>query len=402
MSPEMLHSINKCKLTLLSKPHSAFLSSMLYNLKITEDSKVKTIALATHTEVNQLLLNPIWFNALPLEHQLSSLMHIVLHYALQHDLRRGLREPKLYQKACDEVCNNMLEDMNYSLPEGETANKRFKDKALEAVYQYLEAEHKGEANNKGLNNSILGYEDSPLGSDLIDTMAEQGTDKQRDVSVQVKRNMEVLTANMAEEAQLNKSIGDTQEAFKSLFNEIQDGKLDWRTILASQLDELTARDLSYIHFNRRYLPYDLYLPDTSGIASIELITLAFDISGSVSKEEVKAFLNEIRKIKQDIEPEKLRIITFNTKIQEIIDIDKEDEFDDIYMKTGGGTNLAPVFKHCNMPENTPKFLIVFSDLECAEITEIPSYPVIWICINNKEAVTHFGKCIYVTSKELLE
>lgn len=387
MKPETSQNIQKVKLHILNKKQSAFISSMLYNLKI-EATNIDKIQLHTSEEKNAILINEDWFNQHQLAEQASILVHEVLHYSLQHDLRLGQRDPEIYQKACDQIVNNLLMDMEYELPNYEKnfTKPKYHNMAVEAVYKDIEQEQQDNKNQNQNNNSGSGF-----GSDLV---FQSGSTAQQN-----QRTQQVLSADMSQQAQSNKSIGSDGSVFEQFFKDIKEGKLDWRTILAQYVDEISQNEMSYINFNRRYLPLDLYLPDTKGENTIERIALAFDVSGSVTEPETKAFLAEMRKIKNQINPEVMSVTTFNHQIVEQFNITKDKDLAQVTMKISGGTNLEPVFKYYNETKNNPLFLIVFSDMELY-LPKKPKYPVIWICINNPDWKAPYGKIIHITSEDL--
>lgn len=389
MKPETSQNIQKIKLHILNKKQSAFIASMLYNLTI-EPANVDKILLHCTNEKSSILLNEDWFNSFNTQEQASILVHEVLHYTLQHDLRMGKRDPEIYQKACDQVVNNLLLDMGYELPQAEKnfTKIKYNGMAVESVYKDIEQETKKKQNNSKSSNSSFGN-DLPKNNSGIPDQSQQN-----------KRNQQILTADMSNQAQGGESAGNSGEVFKELFKDIKDGTLDWKVILAGYVDEISQNEMSYHQFNRRYLPMELYLPDTKGVAKINKVALAFDVSGSVSKKEAKAFIAEMRKIKSDVNPETMSVTTFNHDIVAQFDIKEDDDLEEITMDISGGTALTPVFDYYNKTENQPNFLILFSDMWVDDFPEKTSYPVIWICINNPEFTAPFGKTIHITSEEL--
>lgn len=389
MKPETSQNIQKIKLHILNKKQSAFIASMLYNLTI-EPANVDKILLHCTNEKSSILLNEDWFNSFNTQEQASILVHEVLHYTLQHDLRMGKRDPEIYQKACDQVVNNLLLDMGYELPQAEKnfTKIKYNGMAVESVYKDIEQETKKKQNNSKSSNSSFGN-DLPKNNSGIPDQSQQN-----------KRNQQILTADMSNQAQGGESAGNSGEVFKELFKDIKDGTLDWRVILAGYVDEISQNEMSYHQFNRRYIPMELYLPDTKGVAKINKVALAFDVSGSVSKKEAKAFIAEMRKIKSDVNPETMSVTTFNHDIVAQFDIKEDDDLEEITMDISGGTALTPVFDYYNKTENQPNFLILFSDMWVDDFPEKTSYPVIWICINNPEFTAPFGKTIHITSEEL--
>lgn len=383
-----LDDFKEAKLRLINKPHNAFIGSLLYDLNFEPTHSVTTIALDS---INQkLLANPEYFCTLTHEQQATVLAHEVYHYALMHDVRRGQRNPELYQKAADQVVNNLLASSGFELPSNVDYDTKYKNMSTETVYNYIEENHK--------NNQPNGNNNDPLGNDLFNNSSSQQPSQTQMNQMQ----QQIMKANAAEELSSGSSMsaGTSGGVFKQLFEEIKEGKLSWITILQEYFNEITQGELDYAFLNRRYLGYDLYLADSRSENQINKIALAFDVSGSVSEEQIKAFLNEMKLIKHQLDPEVMDVVTFNHNIVDIFEIQREDSFDKVHMDIGGGTELKPVFKHYMKEENSPEFLIVFSDLYCDEIKEPTPFNTIWICIDNPKAKVNFGKLFHITSKEL--
>lgn len=407
----------KIKLRILAKKHSAFIASIISSLDFIETDKVDKIELNTYkTDMDKkdyVSININWFNQYNIEEQLSIIIHVILHYALQHDLRICDFNPDLFQLASDQVVNNLLIQMGYTLPKAELriTRREFVNLTVESVYKLLEKELKEPEKDKELNknfdnsanfnsidfNKIHGSIGSSFGKDIISNKTDEiisGTKKGL-------RNQILFNAEALDKAQGNKSVGDSYASFESLFRNIdKQGELNWKAILSMYVNNIINSGLNYTQFNRRLMNLNLYLPDVKSINSIDNIVLALDISSSVTKEQITLFLQEISKIKRDIEPEKLTIITFNTRIKKVYEFKKFENISDIKMEIGGGTNIIPVFNYIKDNKIKPTFLIVFSDLIVKKYFKNPNYPVIWICIDNKSARPPYGKLIHINSKDL--
>ena len=59
---------------------------------------------------------------------------------------------------------------------------------------------------------------------------------------------------------------------------------------------------------------DLFLPDYKSENKISKVAVAFDVSGSVTKAQIKAFLNEMKVIKNQLDPETMDVVSFNHEI----------------------------------------------------------------------------------------
>ena len=378
----------EAKLRLITKPHNAFIGSLLYDLKFEPSRDTKFVELDSYQ--GTIKANPDYFCTLTHEQQATVLAHEVYHYALMHDSRRGARDPELYQKAADQVVNNLLSSGGFEMPPSVEFDTKYKNMSTEAVYRIMEKDNSDEDNNNNDSGSDSG--NSPLGNDLRSSNNE--------VTSQIQQN--ILKANASEELTSGQGMqaGNSGSVFDQLFKDITEGKLNWVQILQEYFDEITQGEQDWSRFNRRYLQYDLYLPDTKTENFISKVAIAFDVSGSVTKSQIKAFLNEMKVIKNQLNPELLDVVSFNHQIVDIFSIQENDDFDKVSLKISGGTDLEPVFNHYTKPENEPKFLIVFSDLECLPIEKKPNFETIWVCIDNPNAEVNFGKLIHITDKEL--
>ena len=393
-------SIVETRIGLLRKPNSGFFISSLLSLKTRESTETKTLKLTQVEDKTELHINPEWFCEMSIEQRMTALAHMAVHFSLQHDIRRNFRHPQLYQNACDQVTNNILAQMDFDMS-NEPYDDKYRGLTVENVYEHMAREQRKDSGNGGSGggggsgnsgqsgNDFGNVPNTPSGNgnDLSDAVDQPSTSQSN------QRNQQSLQAHKA--AKDHSKFGD---AFEKLFDEIKESKLDWKTRLHQFANQVVQGGLDYRQFNRRMIPLELYLPATQSDQQIEKITLDFDVSGSVSEEQIQAFLSQIQKIKNDLNPKVLEIITFNHGICEVITLKESDGVSQIKMRTGGGTDLDPVMDYND--ENPPEFLIVFSDLYCDERDKTPPYPVIWVCIDNKDAKVNFGEIIHITSEEL--
>jgi len=373
---------NLAKLATLNKKHFAFIGSMLYKLKVSPTSDVRDIFLDTNTST--IKVNPSWFTSLSPEEASAMMAHEVLHYSLQHDIRRGNKIPQLYQKACDEVVNNMLLDFGFKLPMDIVVNRNYQNQNLEHVYKQVLEEHP----NQNPDNSGSG------GNDLPDYQPQPSTHQQN------QRNRDLNQSQMVDKASGGKDIGDSSEAFRHLFKEINEGKINWKQLLAEHFNELTQGEPSYHDLDRRMLSLGLYEPVNENEGSCHRVAVALDVSGSISEEQIHIFLQEIKAIAENLNPEIISVMTFNTGLVDVLEFKQGDDLSQIPLDIGGGTSLEPVFNYYNEPKNEPEFLIVFSDLEVWDFPKKPKYHTTWICFDNPEAEVPFGKLIHVHTEDL--
>ena len=390
-----LDDFKEAKLRLINKPHNAFIGSLLYDLAFEPSREVKSVMLDSMN--HSIKINPDFFCGMTHEQQASVLAHEVYHYALMHDVRRGHRNPQLYQKAADQVVNNLLEQGGFELPMGVECDSKYRNMSTEHVYNLMEHEQKNNNNqdqDQNQNNS-----NDPLGNDLPPNSGNGGSGNNNQIN---RMQQNIMKANASEELTNGHGMahGNSGSVFEQLFKDIKEGKLSWIEILQEFLDDFVQGEQDWSNFNRRYLQYDLFLPDYKSENKISKVAVAFDVSGSVTKAQIKAFLNEMKVIKNQLDPETMDVVSFNHAIVDIFKIESNDDFDEVKMNIDGGTDLDPVFDHYMKPENQPEFLIVFSDLYCDKRKKKTPFETIWICIDHPDAQVSFGKLIHITSEEL--
>ena len=389
-------ALDEAKLHMLTKQHNAFLSSLLYNFEVTpDDQNTKTIH--HNLTESKIGVNSNWFCNLEPNLRATAIAEQLYHIAFMHEWRQGQKDPQLYQKACDQVVRNMLTTAGFELLHNAPVDTKYKNLSVENVYTEMEKEwNKGNDKNQN-NGSGGGNNNDPLGNDVN---PDNSSGDQPSPQAQQRLQQALNNAAMAEEMTSGKQMAKEGQEFEHLFENINKGKLAWNVILQNYLNERTQGEITYERFDRRMLPYDLYLPTNISQANINKVAVAFDVSGSVTEEQIRAFLREMHTIKDQLNPKKMDVVTFNHHIVDIFTFTEYDQINNVTMDIDGGTDLEPVFNHYLEPANKPEFLIVFSDLECDPIQDKTPFDTIWICIDNPEAEVNFGKLIHITTEEL--
>jgi len=123
--------------------------------------------------------------------------------------------------------------------------------------------------------------------------------------------------------------------------------------------------------------------------------MAHDESCSVSDEDVRLYLGAIHDVWGTIKPSSLEIVGFTTKISKHFKFEHGDSLEGINFRGHGGTKIFPVMEH--FKDKKLEVLVIFTDMEFEYPTKEPPYPVIWICVGNKNAkAPAFGTMIHVS------
>lgn len=165
--------------------------------------------------------------------------------------------------------------------------------------------------------------------------------------------------------------------------------ISWRTLLkkflAASIKSGSKR--SWKRPNRRFGEFQ------KGKLSDRMISvsIAIDTSGSVSDEDLKAFISEMKAIKACYKGT-MTVIENDADIKKVYKLDKYKPIQRNF-KGRGGTSFRPVFEYIKDKKVKTDLLIFFTDLEGdQEQCKKPAYPVLWVSVRSAVPVP-FGHVI---------
>ncbi len=317
-------------------------------------------------------INPAFFLGLTWEARMTLLAHEACHTLNDHFDRIGKRDPQLWNMAADYVINNDLMRMGFSFEglEFGCLDTAYANMSTEQVYDLLEKEPPTQ---------------SPMGMDLDMRPAPDNERPQR-ISIAVNAQQAAISAGEA-----GSIPGEAQEAIKALLNPV----LPWHVLLERFLNERNQDDYSWRRPNRRH--DDFYLPSLLSNNGLEHLLYFFDVSGSVTKNQTARCLTELISLHGNLQPNRITLATFDTEIQDVFDFYEDDVINEIVINGRGGTDLSPVYDM--IKTHNPTAAVVFSDLDCDPM-ENPGVPVIWIILDNPDAVPDYGVAIHLDTRKL--
>lgn len=195
-------------------------------------------------------------------------------------------------------------------------------------------------------------------------------------------------------AKMSKEFGNLPGELTLMVDEFLSPILPWEVLLQRYFTELSKDDYSWKRPSRRY--DDEYLPSLLGENGLEHLIYYMDVSGSVTDEDLKRFISEVKYIHSNLAPKKLTVVTFDDEIQDVYEFADDDDFDRIEMHGRGGTSLREVFEH--IEKHKPTAAVIFSDLYCSIMEKDPKVPVLWVVVGNPKAVTRFGQMIHIQNE----
>ena len=319
----------------------------------------------------------VWYNkdfvdALPEDQLLFVVVHEVCHVALKHSLRMGDRHSKKWNYAADFAINDMLIQEGLTFAEGGLHDKQYRDMSSEAIYSVLPGVTQEE------NDQTYGGEEEHILRPCDENGNPLSEDELKEMGINADRMLKVA-------AEVAKQHGKLPAGMKDIIDELLEPKIDWRDKIRRTVLGETPEDFTYRRPNRRHLESSgVYLPTIHKVSPPN-VYIGLDTSGSVSMQELQAFLSEIQSIQQDCKPEKIFIAEIDTILHNVKEFGPDDDLAGYEVEGRGGTEMQPFFDFLNenMHEENPT-VILFSDMyfDWDNMPE-PDYPVLFVSSGHK-------------------
>lgn len=369
---------NLC-LKLLGEPRARFLTSLLYSLKLVWADDIPTAG----TNGILLKINPKFFYELSKEERLFVILHELWHVAKLHSIRRESRDPRLWNTACDYHINNLLLKETYNsfkitVMKDCFKDEKFKDLSEEEIYEELLKQYPN-----GLPDNE--YYESNLNGDLEELDQEEKSK---------------AIAKVMEATQTAKAMGcDVGSGVTSLLSKFIKPSINWKKVLYKYMTALLDKsDYSWRKPNRRYS--DIYLPSrVESDGRLTHLLYFLDVSGSIEESQIVRFNSEIKHIKESLNPDKLTLVQFDTRIRRVDVFTSTQKFTNIHVVAGGGTSYTEVRDY--ILKEKPTASVIFTDLCCTPMQKVDS-PVIWVTREKDlkyATMPLFGKTIVIKEKD---
>ena len=347
-----------------------FFGSLIVRLPVIEDDKVPTF----QTNGKRILYNRAYANTLTDAELRYVFCHEIMHCSMGHLWRMAGRDAETWNKACDYVVNQMLDDyaagvqgrVPWSRPKDilDVADApQYRGLAPEEIYRMMRDDQQNQPpppqpgppdEQGGEPENGDGQPESGKGPPDANAKAEPGDGGIGDFEAPppdddpqpgaeagaesgLEEDWEIATVQAERIANMK---GNCPGAASHLVNEMKAPKVSWRDVLREFIRQNAKNDWSFRRPNRRHLARGFVLPSLHSERMGRLVA-AFDSSGS-TRRFVADFQAEVQAALDECQPERIDVIVCDAKVQCVQSFEPGDVVT-IDAKGGGGTDFRPVF-----------------------------------------------------------
>jgi predicted metal-dependent peptidase len=327
--------------------------------------------------------------------------------------------------ACDHVINLQLVDMDpnesmIAFPRDKDTNKRFgvyderfKGMDSKQVFDILVKENEDKpkrGNGKpddGKGKGDSGVEDSEAGDDSGDGDGDGdgGLDQHdwkgaKDMDAEERKQLERDIEQAIRQGGIY--AGKTGANMPRELSELLKPKVVWREVLQrfTKMHLRNRESPSWRKAHRNFLWQDMILPSIVG-KRMKHLAIGIDTSGSVVGPLLDAFLSELNKICQDMMPERIDVMYWDTQVCQH-EVFKGSDSTNIVHRTspkgGGGTNPDCIVEFMHKKHINPDALVILSDghmhSDPAAWARMKA-PTLWCIIGNDSYVPPYGQLVNV-------
>lgn len=331
--------------------------------------------------------------------------HEVLHCIYDHLGRRGDRDAQLANCAQDYVVNDDLVQQNI----GEIIkpclwDPKYRGMSWEEVYDLLYDEVDKVTLEQLVEQMLDEHLDGDAGADG-DSGSDEDDKKQGSKPALSDSEREQIKQEIKEAmltAAQTSGAGNLPAGVKRLIDTMTEPKLNWRELIAQEIEACFKNDYSFTRPNKRGAHMDAILPGMIPGQKIDVCVFN-DCSGSMTDDMLRDIHSEVKGIMQSFEDFELHLGTFDTDVYNFQTFTPEniDDIDEYEMKGGGGTDFESVYNFLKERDILPKKLIIFTDGYPYGSWGDPAYcDTIFVIHGNNNAEAPFGlTCQYEEYKK---
>jgi predicted metal-dependent peptidase len=372
-----------------------FFGNLATRLKLTNaDAWCGTAA----TEGRHFFYNSEFINRLSLKECEFLFGHEVLHVVYDHMGRRGEREPRLWNIADDYCVNADL--IQYRI--GEKINKvpvlynsKYEGMSAEEVYDDL-YKNADKIDIGKLSDMLLDEHMDGEGDDDGEGEGDgkkQGNGRPRLTAEEKKAIRDEIKEAVLAAAQAA-GAGNVPGNVQRMIGSLTAPQIGWRELLQQQIQSTIKSDFTFARPSRRGWHMDAILPGMRPEETID-VCVAIDTSGSISDDDLRDFLSEVKGIMDSYQDYRIKVLTWDTEVYNPQDFtaDNNTDISEYAPGGGGGTDPHSVWEWLKENDLQPKKLIMFTDYQFFGWSpeQVQDYcDTVWIIKDNPSAEPEFG------------
>ena len=423
------------------------LAYMILDLPLVETMRTGTMA----TDGRSVFFNPHWTETISEDEVQTVLLHEADHIASLHHVRMGDRDIEGWNYATDYSINGGLVRSGFKVPSqmlwhdehstsGKSCEYIYRKMAQEAPPQpedsFIDGGYPGmgraeggsedgggdgqdedDADDSGGTKPPTGggnnseAPDGPVGADaeedkVIPNFAGIGEVWPAPDDVNREEEVRDVMERLAQAVVFEKAVG---QGAGGLCEKILDGHHEpeaW-DFLREYLTDAFSPLHTWRRPNRRYVHQGVYLPGRETAAGT--LHIAVDTSGSVSHNELKTYLSNVRGIAEQVGVHTLKIAYIDWIVHrdedgcawQEIDVQGGDDID-FLTKGGGGTTFDPIFTDIEDTFEEVECLIYMTDGWGSITVPDPGFPVVWLSSGTTPHGHSWGEIVDISKSRLPE
>ena len=326
--------------------------------------------------------------------------HEVLHNVFDHMGRRDSRDPMLSNIAADFATNQILKDERIGTVPSFLKiyqDDKYRGMSYEQIHDDLhEKAHKIDIGALGelLDEHLDGDgEDGDEGED--GDQEGKGKGRPRLTAEEKKQIRDEIKEAMVAAAQ-SAGAGRVPAGVQRMIKDFTEPKMDWRQLLRMNIQSILKSNFSFSRPNRKSQHSGAILPGMTNDETID-VSIAIDMSGSISDAMAKDFLSEVKGIMDEYVDFTLDLWCFDTQVYgyQKFTGDTADEIMSYECKGGGGTDFDVNYDFMKNEGIEPKKFIMFTDgYPCGSWGDEDYCDSLFIVHGNETIVSPFGQTAY--------
>ena len=368
--------------------HYPFWCEIYYSMDVKEATPAQVAeGIETQaTDGRSMWINKEFFTSIPLEQQVSELVHELCHKIFLHPTRRGMREPKRWNIACDHAVNTLMKKNGFKIPSDWLCNMKYDGWLAEAIYADLNKEDNEGGGGGGAPQMAPGRFD-------VKQPQQDGQPLSPEQTAQVEDQVKALVDRAISNARAmgNMPAGIEQGTVRAY----KPSGEPWYNHLHRYMQSLCASTYNWARLNRRALITHGVFAPLHYSEALGDVALFIDASGSVFRKAQQArFADHLNAILAEAKPHRLHLYYFDTRVYPGAVIEAGELEVETKPQGGGGTSFIPIFEQLGQDGINPEVCMILTDMLGMFPDSEPDYPVVWVdVLGRKEAP--FGETIRV-------